>query len=59
MQGIIINHTELVGWLATLWSMVSSTAQSVLERSPFDAFRADIVDEMVTEFQEPGVALMP
>jgi hypothetical protein len=32
--------------------MVSSVVQSVLRHSPTEAFRVDVVDEMLTEFWE-------
>jgi hypothetical protein len=47
-----VRHTEMVGQVAALQVMVSSTMQSAHGHSPTKAFRVDVVDEMITEFRE-------
>jgi hypothetical protein len=42
----------MAGQFATLQVLVSFTAQSMLGRSPTEAFRLDVLEEMLTEFQE-------
>jgi hypothetical protein len=45
-------HTEMVDHLAALRTAVSSAAEFVLSHSPNEAFRVEVVDELVTEFQK-------
>jgi hypothetical protein len=49
---VALHHTEMVGELATFRATVSSTTESVLECSPGDTARAEVVGELVTEFQK-------
>jgi hypothetical protein len=37
---------------AVLWAVVSSATWSVLEHSPIEAFRVEVVDELLAEFWE-------
>jgi hypothetical protein len=45
-----LRHTKMVGELAALQEIVSSTAESALGRSPNDTFRVEVVGEQVTKF---------
>jgi hypothetical protein len=38
-----------------LWAVVSSATWSILERSLIEAFRVEVVDELLTEFWEQEV----
>jgi hypothetical protein len=40
----------MVGQLVKLYEAVSSTMQSMLGHSPAEAFRVDVVEEMLDEF---------
>jgi hypothetical protein len=52
MQIAAIRQTEMDEQFAMLRVAVPSTAESVLGRSPTEAFRVFIVDELVTDFQK-------
>jgi hypothetical protein len=43
-------YVEMVGQLVKLYEAVSSTMQSMLGHSPAEAFRVDVVEEMLDEF---------
>jgi hypothetical protein len=47
-----LSHTEMAGELATFWTPMSSTVESVLERSPRKTARAEVVGELAAEFQK-------
>jgi hypothetical protein len=51
MQISSVCYTEMVEQLIVFRAAVSSAAQSVLRRSPTEAFWVDVVDEQLTEFQ--------
>jgi hypothetical protein len=48
-------HIEMTEQFAVLWAVVSSATWSVLERSPIEAFRVEVVDELLAEFWEQEV----
>jgi hypothetical protein len=50
-------HTEMVGELAALWSVVSTAAESMLGHSLSDIIRVVVVDELVNS-KNGGSALM-
>jgi hypothetical protein len=50
-------HTEMVGELAVLWSVVSTAAESMLGHSLSDIIRVVVVDELVNS-KNGGSALM-
>jgi hypothetical protein len=52
IQSAIVHHTYMVGQLAALRAVVSSTMQSVLRCSLSKALWVDIVDEILAEFWE-------
>jgi hypothetical protein len=45
-----LHHAEMVEELAVLWAAVSSAMEFALGRSPNEAFRVEVVDEVVAEF---------
>jgi hypothetical protein len=45
-----VRHTEMVEQLTALWTVVSSTVQSVLGCSPTEGFWVDILDDLLVEF---------
>jgi hypothetical protein len=47
-----LHHTEVARELAVFWAAVSSTGESVLGRSPSNNARAEVVGELVIEFQK-------
>jgi hypothetical protein len=47
-----ICHSEMAEQLTVLQVAVSFAAESMLGRSPTEAFWVDIADELVTEFQK-------
>jgi hypothetical protein len=50
---IVVNlHTEKAKQFVVLWAAISSVAASVLERSPTEAFRVNVVDELFAEIQK-------
>jgi LPS sulfotransferase NodH len=52
MHSVIIRHTEMARKLTVLRAAVSSTMQSMLGRSPTEAFQVEVVDEVVALVQE-------
>jgi hypothetical protein len=52
MRLAILYHTEMVGELAVFRAVVSSAIASVLGHSPGDTAHAEVVVELVTEFQK-------
>jgi hypothetical protein len=51
MRSAAHHHTKMAGELATLRAAVSSAVESVLGRSPDEAFRVEVVGELVAKFQ--------
>jgi hypothetical protein len=51
MQLAALRHTKMAEELATFQAAVSSTVESVLERSPNEIFHMEVVDELVSKFQ--------
>jgi hypothetical protein len=52
MQSAIVCHTDMARILAMLRAVVSSTMQYVLGHLRGEAFRVEVVDEMLPEFEE-------
>jgi hypothetical protein len=55
LRGCGLPSSTIPRWLGSLlrlWVMVSSVAQSMLMRSPTEAFQVDIREEIFVEFQE-------
>jgi hypothetical protein len=51
MQIAALHHTKMAQEYATLWVAVSSTTECVLRRSPNEALRVEVVDELGNEFR--------
>jgi hypothetical protein len=52
LQHVALRHTEVARELAAFWAAVSSVGESVLGRSPSNTARAEVVGELVIEFQK-------
>jgi hypothetical protein len=52
MRRVAICHTEMAQQLTVLRAAVSSITWSVLGRFPSEAFRVEVVDEMLADFWE-------
>jgi hypothetical protein len=52
MRLATLHHTKVVEQLAALRAAVSSTVEFGLGRSPTEAFRAEVMEELITEFWE-------
>jgi hypothetical protein len=50
MRSTALHHTEMVGELAMFCARVSSAVELVLERSPDDTLRMEVLRELVAEF---------
>jgi hypothetical protein len=49
---VTLRHTKMVGELAALQAVASSTTESVLGRSPSDTFHMEVASELAAEFQK-------
>jgi hypothetical protein len=49
---VTLHHTKMVGELAPLQAVASSTVESVLGHSPSDTFCKVVVSELATELQK-------
>jgi hypothetical protein len=50
MRAAALHHTKMVGELATLRAVVSSVVELVLGHSPDEAFRVEVMGELVAKF---------
>jgi hypothetical protein len=52
MPMVVVHHAEVAQQFTELWVAASSAMEFVLKRSPTEAFRVDVVDQLVSEFRK-------